>query len=58
MLRETTLLEHLQERQRDRFCKNGCDPCPFCDGKTPHYCPIDGHMTETAKKYANEFVSL
>jgi len=51
-----SLLEHLQERQRERFCKDGCDPCPFCDGKTPHFCPIDGHMTETAKQYSKEYV--
>lgn len=51
-----TFLEYLQERQRKRFCKDGCDPCPFYDGKTPHYCPIDGHMTETAKQYSKEYV--
>lgn len=51
-----TFLEHLQERQREKFCKEGCDPCPFCDGKTPHYCPIDGHMTETARQYSQQYV--
>ena len=51
-----TMLEHLQEAQRRKFCRDGCDPCPFCDGKVPHFCPIDGHMTKDAKRYAHEYV--
>lgn len=51
-----TFLEYLQELQREKFCKDGCERCLFCDGKEPHYCPIDGHMTEDAKRYRYEFV--
>lgn len=51
-----TMLEHLQEVQRRKFCKDGCENCRFCDGKAPHYCPIDGHMTKSGKEFSHHLV--